>query len=306
MQNQAIEQRLRDRPSDEATWDSYAAWLTQTGDVRGTLIQLERSRQQTPNGTAQRRELDEQIQQLTSNTASWTPKVPTGTILGWQHGFVVDITLTLDASTADTLRQILRDPQSRLLHSLRLQTERKPDEGEEEEEWDEESLSKLPEPTLMEPARALASLDLSPLRALSFPYCLIGAEGVRAILHSPQLGKLKSLDLRYCYLGDEGAQVIAQAAVLSELESLRLQRNGLTPRGFCSLADSPNLHALRLLDLRYNAPKTKGIEALASSTVTRTLQTLLLHRKETTKAGARALATSPHLPLSLRRFWSAQ
>lgn len=309
MQNHDLEQRLRDQPSDEAAWESYSEWLTRSGDVRGKLIQRERIRQQTPKGTARRSELDEELQQLSHGAAEWAPKVPKGTKLGWKYGFVVEITLPLDLAIAETIGSIKQDPQSRLIHSLQLCTQKNAtaDEEEEvEEEWDEESDKGLPDPTLQEPAIALASADLHQFRTLAFPYCLIGAEGVRAILSSPQLGNPKTLDLRYCYVGDEGARAVAQSAALSGLEDLRLQRNGLTAAGFRSLADSPYLHQLRRLDLRYNEPKTKGIQALASSTVTKNLRTLLLHRKETTKAGARALAESPQLPLPLRRMWSAQ
>ncbi len=305
MDHQAIESRLRGRPSDTAAWADYAEWLSQRGDPRGKFIRLAQQISRLSVSSLRHAALSQELDLLGKECGPLVKDIPPAARAEWQHGFVTGLQLELTEDTATQLRPFLSSPDACLLRSLRF-TSRGADPDEDEEEFDErESVNTPPDAKLAGAAAALAELDLRNIRVLAMPYCLIGEKGAIRLLSSPHMGPLLSLDLRYAYIADAGIARLAKLPHLFGLRSLWLQRNGITTKGAQALAASPHLRELRLLDLRYNPIGPKGVEALAKSDVVRELKVLQILRSEAKKVGAKALAESANLPLALRRMWRA-
>ena len=303
MDHQAIESRLRGRPSDTTAWAAYSEWLSSHGDPRGKLIQLAQQRAILPVTSLRHAALGQEIEALAKQCGPGNVSLPDGASAEWQHGFVIGLQLRLTEETAGKLRPFLASSDACLLRSLRFIPQGFELEEEEEDFDGPESIDTPPEPVQAQAAFALSELDLRNIRQLAMPYCVIGAEGAARLFSSAQMGPLLSLDLRYAYIADAGLSTLAQLPHLAGLRSLWLMRNAITSKGIQALASSPYLRELRLLDLRYNRIGPKGVQALAKSEVVRELKVLQILRTEAKKAGAQALAKSVHLPLALRRRW---
>lgn len=300
----ALEARLRDDPGDWPTWLVYGDWLLEQGDARGELIRLEHQRSLA--GARVGGDVVARIEALSKKHAGrWSPEVPPSAALGWTNGFVTSLSLPLDEATPGVLEAVLASPEARFLRSLRLHAPASEDPFDEDGEFDEEAMNAPPKPVHAPFAQACLALDLRRLRALSFAYAVIGADGARAVARAERLGPLVALDLRYAWIGDEGAAALAEAPLLAGVRTLSLTRCGIGPKGAAALAASPHLGALRELDLRYNELKTQGARAIAASPSLRGLERLLLYKADVGKPGARALGESPHLPVNLKRYWKS-
>lgn len=264
-----VEASLLDDPEDAAAWARYAALLLAQGDARGERITLSLAGAPEPStGRADR-----------APAGVWPDDCE------WRHGFVVGATLRIAGrGDARRLEQLMADPRSRLLGSLRI----------------------VVDPAT--PARGLALLaaaDLGRLRSLRAAYHARGNRVVRALVRQPALS-LRTLDLRHAGLTDDAVIALARCEQLRGLRALYLQHNRLTARGVSALALAPALARLELLDLRHNAIGTAGAAALAESPQLGALRSLYLYAGELEPAGVHALASSTTLPRDLVRYWRAQ
>src|SRR5262249_8662198 len=92
------------------------------------------------------------------------------------------------------------------------------------------------------------------------PY--ISFDGVRAILHSPNLGNLAHLRLRLTDIGDPGCEEIVRSGILRHLKVLDLRHGCITDAGAHLLAACPDLKNLEFLDLGRNQLTQEGIDEL--------------------------------------------
>jgi uncharacterized protein (TIGR02996 family) len=343
---ESFEAHLRDQPEDLVAWSAYADYLTEQDDPRGEFmaVQIALERGQTSGderATLLRREaellkrLDTWLgPELAKALRAYPPRSHKGPPVfafrrGWLHSlkldehkyydtreeererllqvlsrapearWVLSLCVPLGPGTTKALARILADPGARFLTSLLLSP---PIDRGGLDHVDEENLE---DPNAAGAACEVLALDLSRVRSLSFAYSRIGVRGAIAIARS-QLGALTALDLRYARIGSDGLAALAQSPNLATVTALALQRNNLGEKGARALARSPHFGHLRQLDLRYNPLLAKGAEALAAAPSLGKLEHLLLNREDVGEAGARALAASQYLPVSIKRFWSAQ
>jgi uncharacterized protein (TIGR02996 family) len=217
--------------------------------------------------------------------------------------WLLSLRVPLGQGTAKALATLLADPGTRFLTALHLSSPMS--NGDYDDDIDEEDEEVLENPNAAGAACDILALDLRRVRSLSFAYSMIGVRGARALAGS-RLGALTALDLRFARIGSTGLAALAQSPNLAHVTALSLQRNDLGEKGARELARSPHLGCLRHLDLRYNPIKARGAAALAAAPSLGKLAHLLLYREDVGPAGAQALAASAHLPVSIKRFWSAQ
>ncbi|MFC5747506.1 hypothetical protein [Actinomadura rugatobispora] len=300
METPDLEQRLRDRPGDRASWLVYGDRLLDRGDARGTLIRLEERRARC--GPVEGVALDHEITGLErEHQVGWDAALPEGvTVLARRYGFATKIAVEWSENAPAVIERALRDP---FVTALRIRPPAGPsddDEEEEEEEWIELDEDGMPLGAPPVEAGALATLDLGRLTELDLSYFRVGDPGARALAASIAKGRVETLDLRYCGIGDDGLEVLAASPHFDRLRRLRLQSNGLTAAGVRSLG---RFGRLVDLDLRYNRIGADGADALLAAPFIGSLQRLLLHRGDLSDAGVKKLALADQLPPALRSFW---
>lgn len=295
---------LRDHPDDLASWSAYGEWLTEQGDARGALIELEQRRARAR--AADRGALDREIAAFVrTHTKSWDAALPPGvTAVERRYGFATKIAVTWSDDDAPmVIAQAVRDP---FVTALRIA----PDDHDEEQlrldsGWNDTL------PLSVEDPGVLATLDIGRLVELDLSYLRIGALGGKALAVSAYLraensdaiaatGRIETLDLRYGALGDDGVAALAGSRSFGGVRRLCLQNNGLTAAGVRALHGFARLEEL---DLRYNEIGEEGAEALLAAPFAGSLRRLLLYRTDVGDGGAKALAQAPQLPPVLRSFW---
>lgn len=172
-------------------WGVYGDWLTENGDRRGELIQLERRAERGDAPT-----VTDQIEaHVVVHQAEWTPDwEPLGTSYQWRHGFISEVTLKDigDMEHLAWLAELMAEPEGRFIAGVRLR-------------FDEWVKSELAEP--------LERLDLAYLRHLQVAYHPCGDLVVELLARQARLA-LTELDLRYAAVSDDGARALASIAQL--------------------------------------------------------------------------------------------
>jgi uncharacterized protein (TIGR02996 family) len=224
------------RPDDETPRLVYADWLTERGDPRGFLIQLQCA---LARGTGPREELEKRARKLLDkHEARWVaPFQHLVEKWEWRRGFV-EAAVAPGARIAPALEEIVRHTPLRRLTVVRIAA-----------------------PDL---ARLLGSRALLRLRELDLSINRLGAGGAAAIAACATVARLEELVLAEDDLGDEGATALAGAGHLGALRTLGLERNGIGDRGALALAEAAPAHlpALRRLHLRGNEIGPAGRQAL--------------------------------------------
>lgn len=223
-----------------------------------------------------------------------------------QGGVVVALKLPWSEDAPQVVNALLAAPAGRGLKALILTPAPLPEDHEEDvDEYDEDGVLIGPSDDVQRTlAEAIARIDLGRLQTLRLPYLRLGDAGAQALAEAAALSGLAGLDLRYNVLGDEGLAALLADRRLAALRRLELQHNRIGPAGARALTQAAL--GLALLDLRYNPLGVEGAAALAQAPAAASLETLRLYLDDVTPAGARALACSPHLRLTLRRYWSAR
>jgi uncharacterized protein (TIGR02996 family) len=300
----ALEATLRERPDDWPAWLVFGDWLLERGDPRGELIALEGQRRAMARPSS---EIDAEVSAITkTHSEAWLGGAPRSAVT-WRHGFIVGLTLLLDAAdTPARLKSVLASPGGRLVSKLSLRLTTSDDEDFDEEEAYEDDDDGIPrrKPTDPGTLRALAGLDLRRLTALDLAYCGVGRDGAKA-LAALDIGDLRSLDLRGNALGDEGVAALSRAPWFSSPTLLDLHTNAIGPTGVSALchAASPRLS---FVDLRRNPVAAEGAAALGNAPFAPALERLLLYRDDVGDEGVKALADAAALPAMIRRFWRAR
>src|SRR5262245_58523773 len=118
----ALQARLRESPEDWQSWLVYADWLLDQGDIRGSLVQLERRRQDRALAVSQRRLAREEIAHIEGeHHPQWRSRWPSAAQvhLQWRSGFVHAMRLP-GPGAIDLLEGMLLDPESWALVELEL------------------------------------------------------------------------------------------------------------------------------------------------------------------------------------------
>ncbi|WP_103964884.1 leucine-rich repeat domain-containing protein [Nonomuraea solani] len=295
MQATAVEDALRARPDDLASWRTYSDRLLEQGDARGTLIRLEQRLARTR--PADRPAVEREIADLVAeHEGGWDDGLPaTATVLARRHGFATEVTVPWSDDVRDVVEQVLR---GRFVTTLRVTATMAEDEGWEEE-WEEED-----QETEVRPGRLdvgpLAGLDAGRLTELDLSYLDLGPDGAETLATSLRADRLRTLELRYCRIGDAGLAAFAASPYLGGLRSLHLQRNRVSAEGVRSLHRFPELTEL---DLRYNRIGEAGAEALVAAPFAGSLKRLWLYDSDVGQGGVRKLAHAANLSPGLRSLW---
>lgn len=288
-----LEARLLENLDDDATWTVYGDWLLEQGDVRGTLVQLERTRPKLAK-------IDQEIADLiATHQARWRDGLPADiAVTGWRHGFITGIAVPWGEDAPARISELVALPALRFARTLRLVEPSKGEDGDddEDEDFDEDFDEDGPPPI---EAKWLAKLALGHLTALELPYLRIGDAGAKALAKSPALARVETLDLRYAAIGDSGVGALAKQ--LPAVRRLFLQRNAIGSKGVAALGRAKLPHLVEL-DLRYNPLGVEGAEALAKAPFVGQLRRLDLYRDDITAEGTAVLAKSA-LPPALRSYW---
>ncbi|MBN6052233.1 hypothetical protein JYK22_09840, partial [Nonomuraea sp. RK-328] len=299
MEAQALEQRLRERPDDEAAWGAYGGRLRDQGDVRGELIRLEHRHAHA--GPADRDDLRRRIDLLVEeHQRQWDAELPPGvTVEARRHGFAVKVAVEWSEQAPALIGQALRDP---LVTGLRIgpgaaAAKADSDYYSDEPDFDEDD---MPLPAPPHEAGGLADLDLGGLTELSLAYFRVGDPGAEALAAATSEGRIETLDLRYGAIGDAGVAALCASPPFRGVRRLHLQRNRLTAEGVRALA---GLERLEELDLRYNRIGPDGAQALVEAPFAGSLRRLSLYGADVRDAGVQILANAPQLPTALRSFW---
>ncbi|MFW5415674.1 TIGR02996 domain-containing protein [Nocardiopsis sp. CNT-189] len=300
-----LEQALRARPEDRASWLAYAERLTERGDARGELIRLEQRREHL--APARRGGVEQEIAALVrAHERSWDAELPPeAEVLERRHGFAVKVRVEWSDRAPVAANEAVRAP---FVTALQIGPGARMDDAPWHEDPDQDPTE--PPPSL--DAGALAALDLGRVTELELPYLQIGAIGARALAVSEHVhadpsgpgaagaGRLEALDLRYCGVGDSGLAGLAESPRFSGVRRLRLQRNALTAEGVRALH---RFDRLTELDLRYNGLGEEGVRALLAAPFAGSLRRLLLNPGDAGAGGARLLASATGLPPEIRSFW---
>lgn len=311
----ALEETLRERPDDLASWLVYGDRLRERGDPRAELIRLAERRSRVGPGSG-RDAVDREIDALVAeHRKSWDAELPEGVSAAERrHGFATAIAVEWEDDDAPrVVDEALRaEPFATALRIV-------PPESDpaEFDYWDDDTDEDgEPLPSADVEAGVLATLDLAPFTSVDLSYLRIGALGAKALAVSSYFrseaaggqslaapagpGRLRTLDLRYCHIGDSGLAALAANPFFTGVRRLHLQRNALGAKGVRAL------HAfgeLTDLDLRYNAIGDEGAETLLAAPFAGSLTRLLLYSADVGDSGARRLAAAPQLPPVLRSYW---
>lgn len=288
-------------PDDDAPRLVYADFLTERGDPRGELIQVECALERALPFSERWWSLRSERQSLwTAHHATWSA-TPLGSVdRGYHRGFGVEATLS--AERFIELKGALDLPTpaiSRLtLHSgtpARLETI-------VQSKWltryeHLEIRSNLSHSPLSTPgAKALASAALPALRSLSAITCRFGPMAAKALAKAPWLAQLERLSLTNNSLGVKGIA----ALVASPLKVRRLSLSSTFVDGADEalrlLAAWPGLAHVEVLSLAANRSLgDEGLRALAGSPHAKALRALDVSGGRITEVGIRAVLELPRL-----------
>ncbi|MFC7589451.1 TIGR02996 domain-containing protein [Nonomuraea antimicrobica] len=141
MQATAVEDALRARPDDLASWLAYSDWLVGQGDVRGTLIRLEQRLARTR--PADRPAVEREIADLVAeHEGGWDDGWPeSATVLSRRYGFATEVAVQWSNDVREVVEQVLR---GRFVTTLRITPDAKADRynivsrDEDWDDWDDE------------------------------------------------------------------------------------------------------------------------------------------------------------------------
>ncbi|MFT3712869.1 MAG: hypothetical protein QM817_34890 [Archangium sp.] len=306
----SLEEHLRSRPDDWASWLVFGDALLDQGDVRGELIRLEHQHANARSG--QDRVADEIRAFIKQHQPTWHAPLPEGARPQWLHGFIVGLELQWIEGARERLAEFLASPHSRFVTSLAI-TRIGEELADEEDDYDEEDFDEDGNPIraaldakqVTAALGSLLALDLKQLRTLSLAYVGVGEAGAALVAEASGLSHLAQLDLRFNLIGNAGAKSLAASKHLHGLSALHLQSNELEAAGAKALA-AAKWTRLEFLDLRRNTIGPAGAKALAASTSLSTLKRLWLQREDVGAAGVTALAKSATLPASIRGLWKGK
>jgi uncharacterized protein (TIGR02996 family) len=115
LENAALENQLRDDPTDEAAWTVFEDWLIESGDPRGEIVEHERARQ--PGDAAEARGRIAKL--LFDSRPTAVPHAMSQ--VEWRAGFVRECWFTIPAREGpDIFKAFVGAPATRLLSSLRV------------------------------------------------------------------------------------------------------------------------------------------------------------------------------------------
>ncbi len=86
----------------------------------------------------------------------------------------------------------------------------------------------------------------------------LGDEGLAAIAKESHLRKLRGLSIPYCEIGDAGLEALASSPVLDTIELLNFVDNPFSKKGISALANSPHLKKLKWVSIGESAEKQYG------------------------------------------------
>ncbi|MFJ9412613.1 hypothetical protein ACIRPT_00450 [Streptomyces sp. NPDC101227] len=299
MEATALEQTLRERPDDEASWGAYGSLLREQGDIRGELIRLEQLHAHAR--PADRDELKRRVDLLVEeHQQTWDAELPPeATVRLRRHGFVLKVAVEWSEGAPTLIGKAL---QGRFVTGLHIMSGEEAEEADEDYYDDEPDFDEddMPQPPPPHEVGALADLDLGGLTELGLAYFRIGDPGAEALAAAASDGRIETLDLRYCGISDAGPAALGASPNFRNVRRLHLQCNRLTAQGVRALAAFERLEEL---DLRYNPIGADGAQALIEAPFVGSLKRLLLYREDVSDAGAQKLAHAPQLPTALRSFW---
>jgi uncharacterized protein (TIGR02996 family) len=295
-QEQSLLQAILEAPEDDRLRLVYSDWLEEDGQAeRAEFIrtQVELARL-PPDAPARPALLQREKELLDAHRAAWLkalPRVPSGTKLEFQRGFVGRVTFPLADNFAEKAGPLFAATPIQELAIGKLRLEHLPELADsplltrlsalllEGNPLDDQSVTRL-----------IESLHLAKLTRLHLIDSAVGNRAIQALVASPWRAMLRELDLSWHYFGDRGVEVLA-AVPWPHLTSLGLASIGMGSRGVQTLANSPRLPALVRLDVSRNALGAAGA-ALAASTSLEHLTALNLAETGLGDAGAERLAAS--------------
>jgi len=259
-----LEEDLVANPDDLASHMAYADYLTEQGDPRGELIQIQLELERLPRTSNRWTGLRTRtLELITQHGRTWlgelapylleeshTHAVPFQLHRGWLDA------LYLENLTLNLARTVALAPQVRLLSQLDIDGVNREGPGLFAGGSDTPAHLALPSVFLL-----FTSPNLSNLRKFQLKVQQLRPEGVRVIVGSPHLRRLTHLGLHDPLLGTAGVEAIIESGILSRLKVLDLRECGLGDATARHLAHA-DLSNLDLLNLDDNHVSNDAAEAL--------------------------------------------
>jgi uncharacterized protein (TIGR02996 family) len=274
---QILEEDLVADPDDLATHMAYADYLTEQGDPRGELIQIQLELERLPRTSGRRTGLRKRtLELITAHGRAWlgelapylleqshTQAVPFQLHRGWLD------TLYLENLTVNLARTVALAPQVRLLSQLDIDRVTREGRGLLAGDGDMLAYHGLLAGDGDMPAHhdlpsvfvLFASPNLSNLRKLQIRVQHLRPEGIRAIVDSPHLSRLTHLSLHDSLLGPDGVEAVVESGILGRLKVLDLRECLLGDASARVLANA-DLGNLDLLNLDDNHLSNDAADAL--------------------------------------------
>jgi uncharacterized protein (TIGR02996 family) len=322
---ESLEAALLENPDDLATHAAYADLLSENGDPRGELIQVQLALEDEKRAPKERKDLQKREQQLLdahlrtwfgdlapklldAEVAAWQRKRGQYTHFRWRRGWIE--ALHLAQVSNELLQSVCDNPIFTLLRELTI-LERDWDNGD-----DDPDLT----PLLRAPfASHLRAFQIGPVEDschISAPEVhklaakLPALEELRLCAHGVKTKKVFALPMPHLsvlvvhHIHEYPLEVLAKNSSLTRLESLSFWPHGLEPwhegayitqKGFKALVHSPHLTSLRHLAVYLSDIGDQGCEEIVESGILGRLKVLDVSRGCITDAGAGTLAACPEL-----------
>ncbi|MFO0926190.1 MAG: TIGR02996 domain-containing protein [Gemmataceae bacterium] len=267
-EQQALWQRVLDRPLSRMARQVYADWLEERGDPRGEFIQVQCAAERLPPADPRKLALDARADELLwRHEAEWLGPMR-GRVRAWRFRRGLLEWVSVDAGTflahAD---EWVRGTGLLGVHLRRV-------------DGHLEALAACP--------------ALGRLSALYLGENDLTNDQLRLLLRSRHLRQLRRLYLQCNRLDEGGAALIAVCPHLRGLYDLSLGRNFVGDAGVRALVASPHLTRLRRLDLLMTGLRADGVRALAGWPGLAQLRHLLLGSNVTGPGTLATLVRSPH------------
>jgi uncharacterized protein (TIGR02996 family) len=325
---EALEEALHNDPDDLASHAAYADLLSEHGDPRGELIQVQIALEDEALPARQRKNLEKREQQLLASGArSWfgdlTRVLLDEKVYAWERARGHDTcyrfrrgwveALRLARASSAMLRSLGETPIFTLLRELTIVDEDDP--GAEEEEDDERlNLSLLLQAPFLPTLRALQIGPLDDHCHISAPQAdkliakMSRIEELRLAAHSVKTRKIFALPMPHLrvlivnHIRDYPLEVLANNKSLRQLEHISFWPHALEPgherayitgKGFKALVHSPHLTNLRHLAVYNSDLGDRGCAEMVKSGILARLKVLDLTSGCITDTGAAALAACP-------------
>jgi uncharacterized protein (TIGR02996 family) len=329
---ESLEAALLENPDDLATHSAYADLLSENGDPRGELIQVQLALEDEKLPAKKRKQLQDREQELfDAHGPAWygalAKPIPSGDeaeeeesdpvfAYRWRRGWIDALTMKRLSSRA--VQAFTQSPLLLLLRELVIPYC----------DWNEEDPPLLPlgESPYVQNLRVFQlgpdgdSCHISgPDLHLLVPH-LPRLEELKLFAHRievEELFKLKMPNLRVLYvhhLHGYPLEILARNKSLTKLETLSFWPHGLEPgdeaayitaASFIALVRSPHLRGLRHLEVFNSDLGDEGCQAIMESGILKRLKVLDISRGRVTDEGARTLAECPDFA-NLERFGIAQ